>query len=116
MVLRVLLSLISMTVAVALIVEVNKWRKNTRLVSRKQKVFRLLAGFMIETVLLMIIFSEQALAGKDPLFQISYYSIAMMLSFLLVGIALLDIKEGLLLYREDRRSMFRKLIDNERKR
>lgn len=115
MTLQIVLSLIAIAIFVALVFEVNGWRKGTRLVTKKQKVYRIIAGLILETILWMVIFGHSVNAGKHPLFQISYYAIVLMLSFFLFAIALLDVREGLIIYRESRKEIFQQLIDQERK-
>jgi len=111
MTLRIVLSLAILVVAAALVLEMRSWRKGTRLVARHQKGYRLAAALMLIAALLMILFGQPAARLKDPLLQISYWVVVLVLLFSLVAVVLLDVRATLVAYRSYRREMFADLLE-----
>lgn len=115
MILRILLWAAIGVVAILVAVEAVGWSRGTRQVTKRQKAYRLAAAAMLEAVLLMIAFNRNIAARDDPLLEIAYWGAAMVLSFTLVALALLDLRETLVTYRQRRREMFGRLLDKERR-
>lgn len=101
-------------VAIAITAEVFCWIKGSRLVGRAQKAYRLSAAVALEALLSMFLFSK-SIAGRDPLFQISYWGIATALTFTLVALGLLDVKATIVAFRDQRRELFSDLIGKEKR-
>ncbi|HOK55256.1 MAG TPA: hypothetical protein PLU88_12655 [Armatimonadota bacterium] len=115
MIVRVLITTGIVIVALLVILEIRGWLNGTRQMSKAQKVYRLSAGLVLETILVMILLGRTILAGLSPVTQITYWTAAMALTFMLIVIALLDVRATLLYYTERRRESFRDLISEERR-
>ena len=70
---------------------------------------------ILEILLLMFLFRDQVSALKKPLFEICYWLSAFVLLFILIVIALLDVREGLKTYATYKRNMLKDLIEGEPK-
>jgi hypothetical protein len=115
MMVHVLLWTAITVVAILLAIEAIAWSRGRSQVTRNQKFYRTAAAGMLEAVLVMIAFRQSIAARGDPILEIAYWGAALVLSFALVAIALLDIRETLITYRERRKEMFRGLLGEERR-
>jgi hypothetical protein len=114
LVLQILLILVICFVTAAIAIEIRAWLVGARMITRYQKAYRICAAVMMDIVLLMVLFGPTVRAKRDPLFEISYWGITIMLSFLLVFVAMLDVRTALISYREGRGQAFKKVFGQER--
>jgi hypothetical protein len=97
----------------ALTVEVHSWRRGTSPATKRQRIFRVIEAILLESVLLMVLFGRSMPAKSNPLFQIYFWGTAFMLAVILVAVAMLDVREGLVVFRESRREAFRGLFEEK---
>jgi len=95
--------------------EIRSWRKGIRLATRSQKGYRIVAAVVLEAALVMIFFAKTIATRDDPVLELSYWSIVLMLLFVLVAVALLDVRATLVTYRHHRREMLDNLLGEERR-
>ncbi|MEN6372053.1 MAG: hypothetical protein ABFD64_08575 [Armatimonadota bacterium] len=114
MIIRVIIYVAIAVIAIAILAEVRRWIKGSRLISKSQKAYRLSAAISLEALLLMFLFGK-SISGCNPLFQISYWSTATALTFIVVVLGLLDVKATLVTFQEQRREMFSDLIGREKR-
>ncbi len=101
-------------VTAAIIFEARAWTHGTRMVTRRQKLYRVLAAGMMDVILALVIVGPVVHARTNPYFEIGYWGATTMLSFLLIFVALLDVRAGLVNYRESRREAFHGAFGEER--
>ncbi len=114
MALPIIISVAIVIIAVAIIVEVRSWFRGTRIITRHQKTYRLTAAFVLEIILLMILLGKTITTGRGVVVGLSYWTAAMALAFLLIALALLDVKATLSAYTETRRDMYRGLMGEDK--
>ena len=109
-IIRVILLIAIAVVALAIVVEVSGWLRGTRLATRRQKFYRLTAALMLEVLLLMAVFGKSLASRNDPIREIDYWGIAILLTFAILLLALLDVREMLVIYRQRRSELLATLI------
>jgi len=113
MTIRVLLIIAIAIVALAIAVEVFGWLRGTRLTTKRQKFYRLTAALMLEAIFLMAIFGKSLASRNDPILEIGYWGIVIILSFIILILALLDVREMLALYRQHRSELLASLLSGQ---
>jgi hypothetical protein len=100
-------------VAVAITVEIRAWLVGARLVSKLQKIYRVVAAAMIEIIFLMVLFLNDIVHSGHLFAAVCYLSATVALGFGLLFVALLDFRETLSVYRRRRTEAYRDLLGEE---
>ena len=111
---RIILIAIIAIVPLAIIFEIRGWRNGTRNISKYQKGYRLATAVVLEALFIMVLFSDAFISKKNPLLAIEYWTIAIALAFILIALALLDIRATLASYLDRRREVLAGLLNEKR--
>lgn len=114
MILKVVVCVVIAATAIAISIEIRSWLRGRRTISKPQKIYRLAAAIVLETVLTMILISSAITSHKGTVFIISYWTAALAFSFVLVVLALLDVRATLAGYMEQRKEIYKSLISKAR--
>ncbi len=110
---QIALSAAILVLALVMVIEVRAWTRGTRPMGRLQKRIRITGAFALEAVLVMVFFRHAVAARLDPLFEIFYWGVALVLAFLVVALVLLDVRATLMAYQSTRQEMLRRLLGRE---
>lgn len=102
-------------VTVAICIEITAWIRGTRLITSRQKLYRVTAAAMMDAVLVMVLFDGAVHAKHNPYFELSYWGTAIVISFLLVVVALLDVRVALQTFSDRRKDIFQSSFGDERR-
>lgn len=79
-------------VAAVFVVEVRRWRSIGRVMTRGQRVLRVVLILCVEALFLLMILGPVLTSRKDPVGSLLYWSICLIIGFGVVVLAALDIK------------------------
>lgn len=113
MVLKIIISVSMLIVLVVAALEFRGWLRGAKTVLKQQKVYRVTAAIVLETVMAMILFGPKALGVHNLLLAAGFWASTLALSFGLVVIALLDMKATLGSYQTRRSEILQQFIDEE---
>ena len=107
--LRIILVVCIFVVAGIISSEVQGWRAGTKRVTRLHKTIRVSSASLMILILGMIIAGDTWLTPYGPLAIMGYWATCLGLTTLLIILALFDLREVGINYREERRRMLRNL-------
>lgn len=91
------------------LLEVRKWRQMGAVMTRGQRILRVLLIVTIEALFVMMIIGPSVTGRKDPITSLVYWSGCLVLGFIVVVLALLDVRGVVGQYARLNRQMFREL-------
>jgi len=84
-------------------------------VGRKQRILRALLVLLIETLFLMVFFGPMVTAHKDPLSQLIYWCVCVLVGLVVIVLAVLDLRELIIGFPAVHRQMFLDVMKKEDK-
>lgn len=96
-----------------LAIEIHGWKTGARLVNRKQKAFRAASAGLILVILTMVLIGDGPARAHHPLMGIAYWAVCFSLACVVAVLALADMKQVALRFREERKHNFDDLTGRE---
>ncbi len=108
---------IGMALVIGLLaIEISGWKTGARLVNRRQKAFRAVSGGLIFVILAMVMIGDGPARARGPLMVIGYWALCFALACAVVVLALADMKQVALRFREERKHNFDDLAGRKQNR
>lgn len=102
-----LLGMLVMGILFAL--EVRKWRMLGPVMTRHQRILRVLLIVFVEALFVMMLIGPSVTGRKDPVTSLFYWSLCLVLGFVVVVLALLDLRVVVSQFARLNRQIFREL-------
>ena len=93
-------------VAVLFVAEIVKWRSIGTIISRKQRILRVILIVLIETLFAMMLLGPMVTRKGNPIAALVYWFVCAMLCLAVVVLAMVDLREVLRGYVALNRRMF----------
>lgn len=81
-----------MVIAVLFALEVRRWKTMARLISRRQRILRVVLIVLIELLFVLILIGPWVLGKHHPAVQLFYWTSCMMIGLVVVILALVDLR------------------------
>jgi hypothetical protein len=95
--------------------EVRKWRSIGRVMTRGQRILRVLLMLCVEALFVMMIIGPSVTSHKDPIGSLLYWTVCLILCLGVVVLAMLDLKAVAAQYARLSREMFQELKRDDRR-
>lgn len=102
-------------VGVLFISEVRKWRAIGSVMTRQQRILRVVLIVFVEALFVMMLIGPAVTERKDPISSLLYWTICLILGLSVVVLALLDLKTVAGQYVQLKRQIFRDLRGDDRR-
>jgi hypothetical protein len=102
-------------IGVLFLVEIRRWRLMGPLMTRGQKILRVLLILFIEALFVLMLVGPVVTARKDPLTSLLYWTACLVLGLTVIVLALLDLRTVMRQYARLSRQMFRDLKEGDRR-
>ena len=93
-------------VAILFLTEVGKWRLLGRILNRKHQILRIWLVILIETLFVMMYIGPWVTNRKDPITELLYWTICILVGLVVVIFSLLDLRGVAKEYSSFNRRMF----------
>ncbi|MHB0913006.1 MAG: hypothetical protein ACYC2Y_06130 [Armatimonadota bacterium] len=108
---KALLAIGTLLILTILAREIRSW--HARRVSRRQRILRVAMAVLMIAILAMTALGSPWPAGENLMATLSYWTAVIGLSFLLVVLALFDMKEIFARYASERRALLHRISEDE---
>lgn len=101
-------------VGIMFVLEVRRWKTMARLITRRQRILRVVLICMIEFLFVMILIGPWVMAEKHVAIQLLYYVICLLVGFVVMILAVVDLRAVVRGYAAVNRSLLSGLGDDDR--
>ena len=102
-------------VAVLFALELRRWKDMARLISRRQRILRVVLIVLIELLFVMILVGPWIMFKRGPLAQLFYWSVCLLIGLAVVVLALVDLRAMAKGYAALNRRMLDDLREDDRR-
>jgi nitric oxide reductase large subunit len=85
-----------------------------RTLTRGHKAIRIASAVLVTAIIFMILAANRVVKLDNPLSALQYWALCFGLVMLLVALALLDVRQVLIGYLEERRNALRRIAESEK--
>ncbi|NLN75617.1 MAG: hypothetical protein GX139_04860 [Armatimonadetes bacterium] len=102
-------------IAVVFVFELRKWRSIGRIMTRGQRILRVMLILCVEALFVMMLVGPHVTSRKDPVGSLLYWTICLILGIVVAALALLDLKTILGQYSQLNRQLLEQLKEDDRR-
>ncbi|MCE5200196.1 MAG: hypothetical protein ABFD54_12005 [Armatimonadota bacterium] len=102
-------------IGVLFVLEVRKWRSPGNVIGRKQRILRGCLVVLIELLFVLMLVSPWVTSRRDPIGELIYWMACIILAFIVVGLAALDMRMVAGQYASMHRRIYGKLRGDDKR-